>query len=80
MLLYFFFYLLWISLEFFLGIMKNAICPEFSNAPLAMIAVLNFALMVYLCSVSLGDDAFDTVTLKSQRFPLDGAKAAIDDF
>ena len=55
----------WISLEFFLGILKNAIFSEISNAPLAIIAVLNFALMVDLHSISLGNDAFDTFTLNS---------------
>jgi len=35
--------------------------------------------MVYLYSISLGDDAFDTFTLKTQGFPFDGAQSAIDD-
>ena len=69
----------WISLEFFLGILKNTIFLEFSNAPLAIIAVLNFALMVDLQSISVGGDAFDTFTLKSQGFPFDGAQAAFND-
>jgi len=38
----------WISLEFFLGILKNAILFEFSNTPLPFVTVLNFALMIYL--------------------------------
>ena len=35
--------------------------------------------MVYLYSISLGDEAFDTFALKPQGFQFDGAQAAIDD-